>query len=85
MRFLTPLLFFAAAGYVFWYNDNHTGSVMMFPFMDVLFPSDAGKPHAQGENTVVLLGAIGLLSLLWQLSVSWRYRQHLRGKLKPPK
>lgn len=85
MRFLTPVLFFAAAGYVQWFNTSHTDEVLMFPFIDVLYPDAAGDPHAMGEASAVLLAAIGMVSLLWHISASWRYRRHLKRNIEKPK
>ncbi|MFT4978733.1 MAG: hypothetical protein ACI8S6_004643 [Myxococcota bacterium] len=87
MRFLTPILFFAAAGYVYWYNGSQGEAVLMFPpfIIEVLYPDAAGDPHAMGEASVVLLVAMGLLTLLWNLSASWRYRRHLKRNIEQPK
>lgn len=82
MRFLTPVLFFAAAGYVHWFNTSQSQEVLQFPFIDILYPASAGDHVMQGKASVVLLAAVGLLSLLWQISASWRYRRHLRRNLE---
>ena len=70
MRFLTPALLLAGAGYVHWYNAGHTDSVLLFPFIDyvlLLHPSTKGNHAAMGAASVKLLAALGVLSLLLQL------------------
>ncbi|MCB9763348.1 MAG: hypothetical protein H6739_26515 [Alphaproteobacteria bacterium] len=58
-RFITPTLFFAAAGYVHWSNGQDAGQVLLFPFIDLLVPSTKGDPQAMGEASVGLLVAVG--------------------------
>lgn len=63
-RWISPLLFFAAAAYVFQYNEGHTDSVLMLPFVDAIFPSLKGNPVAIGLRSVMLLVGIGGLLCL---------------------
>ena len=64
MRFITPVFMFAAAAYVWWYNANHTGSVVMLPGMDVIAPSTKGDPAAQGEMSAWVFAGLGGLFLV---------------------
>ncbi len=70
MRFLTPVLFGAAAGWVYWYNAQHAGQAVVFPFVELLDPSAAGNPARQGELTVLLLGGMAVVLALWE-GVRW--------------
>jgi len=49
-RFLAPLLFLAAAGYVWWFNQNHTDRVLLLPLLPALKPSLEGDFKAQGDE-----------------------------------
>ena len=84
-RYLTPVLFFAAAGYVDWHNGQQSGSVLMFPFIDVLYPAAKGDPALMGRASVWLLIAIGVLTLVYRLTEEWRYRRQLRENLVRPR
>lgn len=81
MKFLTPILFFAAAAYVHWHNTTQTGSVLMFPFIATIYPPAEGDPHEMGSASVVLLVALGAVTLLWSATAKLRYRRHLRNNL----
>lgn len=63
-RFLAPLLFLGAAGYVWWFNQNHTDRILLLPFIPIVKPSLEGDLHAQGEITAQFLAAVGLLLLV---------------------
>ena len=64
-RYLTPILFFAATGFVFWYNAGHADSKVVVPFIEVLVPSTAGDPAAMGQASgFVFLGLSVLLTAL---------------------
>ena len=63
-RFFAPLLFLAAAGYVYWFNLNHADRVLLLPFLPALKPSLEGDFKAQGELTAELLAGVGLLLLV---------------------
>lgn len=63
-RYFSPVLFLAAAVWVYWHNHTHADRVVFFPFLDVLRPSMAGDMRAQGEATVWILGGLGTLFLL---------------------
>lgn len=81
MKFLTPILFFAAAAYVHWHNTTQTGSVLMFPFIDIVYPPSKGNPHQMGSASVVLLAALGFVTLMWTATAEIRYRRHLRSNM----
>lgn len=63
-RFLAPLLFLAAAGYVWWFNQNHTDRILLLPFIPLVKPSLEGDLRAQGELTAELLAGVGLVLLV---------------------
>ena len=68
MRFFTPAFMFAAAAYVWWFNANHTDSVVMLPFVDSIVPSTKGDPAAQGEVSAWIfagLGSVFFARALW--------------------
>jgi hypothetical protein len=65
MRWLWPVLMFAIAGWVAFYNSSHTDRKLLFPFVDAIFPDLAGDPAAMGERSVLLLlGVAGVVTLL---------------------
>ncbi len=72
MHFLTPALLFGAAAAVHFYNASHTESVLLFPFVERIFPSTAGNPGAMGAVSVKLLAALGCVSLALQ---AWNARR----------
>ena len=84
-HYITPILFFAAAVYVYQHNSSSTDSVLLFPFIDVIFPATEGNLRLKAEATVKLLIALGGISTLWELGRGWRYRQHLKRTLKEPR
>lgn len=64
MRFFAAVFFFAAAGYVYWYNQNHLDRLVLQLVLDVLVPSSKGDPFTQGRLTVNILVGIGTLFFL---------------------
>lgn len=62
MRFVTPILFLLAAGWVWSHNQTATDSVVTLPFLDSL----TADVHQQGQLTVYICLAIGGWLLLWQ-------------------
>lgn len=80
MRFITPLIFFGAAGYVWWYNQNHLDRIVMAVVIDLIAPATKGDPFAQGRLTVYLLAAVGGLFLvrdvIWYLRENRGVRPH---------
>lgn len=72
MHLLTPALLFGVAAAVHFYNAGHTESVLLFPFVEKIFPSTAGSPSAMGDMSVKLLAALGCASLALQ---AWNARR----------
>ena len=70
MRFLTPILFAAAAVGVGMYNAQHTDRALVLPFLDVLDPAGANDPARMGMLTVQVLGGIAVIFGIWD-GVSW--------------
>lgn len=64
MRFLTPAIFLAAAGWVAWYNANHVDQYHLRWLIDLIAPATRGDVVAQGRWTVGVLGALGALFLV---------------------
>lgn len=60
MRFLSPLLFAAAAAGVGWYNGQHADRALVLPFMDVLDATAANDPKRQGELTVLVFAGLAV-------------------------
>lgn len=72
MRAFSPVLFFAAAAGVFWYNGQHTDRALVLPFMDVIDPGAASDPVRQGQLTVQILVGVGVV-LAWRaIFAHWR-------------
>ena len=84
-RYLSPTLFFAAAAYVHWHNENDGASVWTLPLMDTIWPETRGHIFAQGEKTVIVLIALGVVLTFLQAIKDWRYRQQLRAHLQEPR
>jgi hypothetical protein len=63
MRFLTPILFFLAGGWVWWTNGQHPDRVVVLPFMDIL----SDDVHEQGMYTAWVCWAIAAWFFLWDL------------------
>ncbi len=61
MRWLTPVILLAAAGYVFHHNGQG-GGVIALSFLDVVVPSLKGDPVGLGQLTWKVLGGLGLLT-----------------------
>lgn len=63
MRFVTPVLFWLAGGWVWWTNQHATDRVVVFPGMD-LFSED---PQEQGLYSALLCFAVGGWLFLWDI------------------
>lgn len=63
LRFLGPLLFFAAAAYVHHYNGSHTDSALLFPLVGVL-PWVEGLEAEKAWSVYVLAGIGSLWAVL---------------------
>lgn len=68
-RWLNPILFFAAAFYLNHYNSTHTGSALVFPFIDA-----AVGPRLEDQKTAsfTVLIALGVFTTLIALYDTWR-------------
>jgi hypothetical protein len=79
MRYLPAILFIATGAVVGWYNAAQTGSVVVLPFLEALFPGMRADPEAQGLATAVLFVAVGILLGFARLSFDLRERNR-RGR-----
>jgi 4-amino-4-deoxy-L-arabinose transferase-like glycosyltransferase len=70
-RYLTPIIFFAAAGGASWYNSTHRDSQLLFPG-SWLVPGYENDTFAQGTLTPWVLAGIGALTLLYAVVVHVR-------------
>ena len=77
MRYIAPIFLFAVAGYVWHYNDTHTGSVMLLPFLD-LIDSLEGDLQAQAQVTWKIVA--GLAAALLAVAIFYDIRRSLRRK-----
>lgn len=75
MRFITPLLFAAAAVYVGWQNAQYTDRALVLPFLEVLAPATKGDMAAQGALTVNLLWGLAAFFTTWELFRMFRDRK----------
>ena len=67
MRFITPILFFAAGAWVWWYNANHLDRVVLVHIFDWVAPSTKGDVALQGRLTAYLAFALGTAFLIRDL------------------
>ena len=63
MRYLFPVLCFALAGFVWYYNSTHTDSYLLFPFLDAV-PPLRGDLDAQSTWSSILFASIGAIALI---------------------
>ena len=63
LRYVWPLLFFGAAGWVWQYNGSHSDRKVVFPFVDVIVPSAAGDPQRMGEISAYIVAGLGVILL----------------------
>jgi hypothetical protein len=75
MRFITPVLFAAAAVYVGWQNGQHTDRALVLPFLDIIAPGTTGNIAAQGALTVNILFGLAVVFGLWEIFRMMRDRQ----------
>lgn len=62
MRWANTFLWYAAAGFAYWYNATHDASKLMIP----LLPADnLAEASASGDKTVFLLALTGTLFLIY--------------------
>lgn len=63
-RFIMPVLMYATAGYLQWYNAAHTDRKVLFPFLDGI-PGYKGDLAAQATLSFQILIGLATLMLLW--------------------
>jgi hypothetical protein len=78
VRWLLPFLFAGTALYVGSYNQTHTDRVLLFPFVEAIFPSTTNDPRAQGERSVQLLWGVAGLTLVLAVVDTIRIRARRR-------
>jgi len=66
VKYLVPLFLFAVAGFVWHYNQTHTGSFMLLPLIDGI-PSLRGDLPAQATWSWRIIAGIGILVLVINL------------------
>ncbi|MBA2319986.1 MAG: hypothetical protein H0V89_02420 [Deltaproteobacteria bacterium] len=64
-RYVTPLIFTAMAVWVAWYNGAHDDRYLMLPFIDRVFPGEAGDPRLLAQRSVQGAALIAGVSFLW--------------------
>jgi hypothetical protein len=72
MRFLTPLLFLAAAFYVRHNNATDPNHVLVLPGIDLVAPGTTDDPVGQGQATVTALFTLAGVFFVWDL---WQARR----------
>lgn len=63
LRYASALILFAAAAYVWHYNQTHDMSFMVFPFLDMI-DSLEGDLEAQAAMSWKIVAAVGGIVLL---------------------
>ncbi len=69
-RFVSPLLFLACGGFIWWHNASYSDRVLLIPGLDMVMPELAGDPGRQGELSAMIFGAVGFVLLLIAI---WRH------------
>lgn len=80
-RILWPVLFFAATGWMYQHNTGDSGSVMVLPMIELLFPEVAGDNQAMGQASVKMMAGISTLILIYEIFLGIRDVQ--RNKSQP--
>ena len=63
-RFFSPTVFLAAGYWVLYWNKTHPGKVVIFPFIDVVYPAAANDLALQGRITGFGCIVIGSLMMV---------------------
>jgi hypothetical protein len=84
MRFISSVLMFSAAAFVYWTNQQQEGVVLAFPFISTLWPAAEGDPVKMGQGTVALFVGVGSLSLVRAILRARRERQEALSDLNEP-
>lgn len=71
MGYFVAILLFAGSFYVWYYNDTHTNSYLLFPLLDAI-PSLRGNLEAQAEWSWRIGVGVGLFVLLLTIATSLR-------------
>jgi len=66
LRFLSPVVLFCVAGFVWHYNGTHTGSKVVVPFLDMV-PALKGNIAAQVDASWKILAGLGVATLLYSI------------------
>jgi hypothetical protein len=74
VRYLVPVLLFAAAAFVWHYNATHDDSWLLFPFLDAI-GSLHGKPDEQAELSWRILAGLGAAALVFAVIGDIRNRR----------
>jgi len=72
MRYVTPLLFFAVAAYVWYAAEQGPHQVMVFPFLDKLDPTLRDDPQRWAQVSAMGFAGIGALFFVRALVRSFR-------------
>jgi hypothetical protein len=75
LRWLTPLLFFGVAGFVWNYNATHESTKLLFPFIQAF---SSGTPERLGALSWMLFVGIGALFTL--LAIARTLRERRQGR-----
>lgn len=75
MRYLSSLVFLVVGGFVAWFNHTHEDRVILFPFLDRLFPSLDGNLPDQGRLTAILFLVVGIVLAAWAILMQVRERR----------
>jgi hypothetical protein len=79
-RFIIPVLMFATAGYLQWYNGAHTDRKLLFPFLDGL-AGYKGDLAAQATLSFQVLIGLATVLLLW---AAFDWFRSMRQNPAPP-
>lgn len=72
MRFLSPIILYTSAAFVFWYNGRGGDDVLIFPFITAIWPAAAGNPEKLSHGTIALISGVATLLLIKNLIVGLR-------------
>jgi hypothetical protein len=72
MRFVAPIILYASAAFVFWYNGRGGDDVLIFPFITAIWPAAAGNPQKLSQGTIALISGVATLLLVKDLILSLR-------------
>jgi hypothetical protein len=70
-RYVVPVIFLVATAWLVWHNQSG-GSVLVLPFVDVIFPDAAHKPDQMAARSAQILAAVTVG--LWGLAIVEHFR-----------